>query len=114
MCEELGVSCSAVIGFCMAGKSRSEPGQGVGLVLTLGDCRAGWAVFPTALLQQVGSEQTAKQLCIVHPDFNRYDYLLQFYWNESPQLTRRFIDDVCQSMHIIKFANFTNFAKKIQ
>lgn len=79
MCEELGVSCSAVIGFCMVGKSRGEPGQGVGLVLTLGNCRAGWALFPTDLLEQVGSEQTAKQLCIVHPDFNRYDYLLQFY-----------------------------------
>lgn len=33
MCGELGVSYSAVIGFCMVGKSQGELGQDVGLVL---------------------------------------------------------------------------------
>lgn len=32
---------------------------------------------------QAGSEQTAKQLCIVHTDVNRYNNLLQFYHNKS-------------------------------
>lgn len=76
MCGELRVSSCAVIGFCMAGKLRGEPRQDVGLVLTPGDCRAGWVGLPSSLFHKAGSEQTAKQFCMVHTDFNRYYYLL--------------------------------------